>query len=109
MPSGCDQHGRMIQIMKTPLLDGLFYKDGNSGVGSQTNPIQVSLSEIAFQLARIADMMEGLRESTNPLNVWQEPDDDSVPRVSYSDEDQEIIEHKLQQLGREYKPSTLKK
>lgn len=71
--------------------------------GSDLRETNRELKEIAFQLARIADMMEGLRESTNPLNQWAEPDDDSVPRVSYSNEEQEIVAHHLRRMGKEPK------
>lgn len=92
----------MILTMKTNLLPGSLSSDGSK-------ELLKSLNEIGFQLARIADMMEGLRESTNPLNQWDTPDDETIERLFYTDEDQEIIASKLRQMGREYKPSTQRK
>lgn len=102
MQSGSGRHGQTRTTMKTNLLDGLFSISGRNGVGSSmmTEQMLSDLHEIAFQLARIADMMEGLRESTNPLDQWAEPDDESVVRAFYTDERQEIIDDQLQKMGK---------
>lgn len=61
------------------------------------------LTEISFNLARIADFLENINAATNPLNQWTTPDDDKVVRTMYSNEDEEIVAHHLKLLGKELK------
>lgn len=58
---------------------------------------------IGYQLERIADLLEGLLESTNPLNQAKFsdfPEEKSKQRVFYTDDREEIIDHHLHRLGK---------
>lgn len=61
------------------------------------------IERVALALERIASVLEGLMESTNPLNELQEWKESDIPRVEYTNEDREIVEYKLRQMGKEYK------
>ena len=55
-------------------------------------------------LERIANALEGLLESTNPIRGQDmTPIDDSVKRVFYSDEVQDMVQFHLKRMGKEYK------
>lgn len=58
----------------------------------------------ALALERIAAALEGLLESTNPLNPLEQwYDTPDKQRVFYTDEEKEIIRLKLAEMGKEYK------
>ena len=65
--------------------------------------VKLDLEPIRLELARIADALEGLRESTNPEWVAQAsdfPGEKDVVRTFYSNEEEEIIQQKLDKIGR---------
>ena len=65
--------------------------------------VKVDLSRVEQQLERIADLLEGMLGSTDPLHTI---DDYTIPeneveRIIYSNDRQEIIDHHVQRLGKE--------
>lgn len=61
------------------------------------------LEYVGYQLERIASVLEGLLESTNPLNqasFSDFPEDLDKKRVFYTDDRQEIVDHHLHRLGK---------
>lgn len=68
--------------------------------------VKVDLSGVEQQLERIANMLEQLVYTTNPPAQAFEFDDTPEKRVFYSSDAEEIVRHKLTQMGRTYKPRT---
>ena len=67
--------------------------------------VKVDVSGIETQLMRIADMLECLIYATNPPDqAFTEIEDKPENRAFYTNDDEEIIAHKLRQMGREYRP-----
>src|SRR5688572_1630560 len=62
---------------------------------------QSSLEQIEFQLKRIADMLEGLLVSSNPLPPDLEVPDDPSKVVFYGNEADDIIRERLAAIRRE--------
>ena len=65
--------------------------------------LKLDLTETNKQLERIADLLEGMLGSTDPLRTI---DDYTIPeneveRIIYSNDRQEIIDHHVQRLGKE--------
>lgn len=58
-------------------------------------------------LERIADALEGLLESTNPIKQWtsldQIPEEAQKERVFFPDEGKDIVREQLRRMGKEPK------
>lgn len=65
---------------------------------------KVDNGELVDQLRRIADLLENLIYTTNSPQQMFETDDNPANRLFYSNEMDEIVEHKLNQMGRAYRP-----
>lgn len=62
--------------------------------------IKIDLTGVEYQLERIAELLEGLITTTNPLNDYDTLATDEETGVFYSDDDQEIISERLARMGR---------
>ena len=65
--------------------------------------VKLDLTETNKQLERIADLLEGMLGSTDPLRTIDDytfPENE-VERIIYSNDRQEIIDHHVQRLGKE--------
>lgn len=61
------------------------------------------LQYIGYQLERIASLLEGLLESTSPLNqasFSDFPEESDKQRIFYTNDTQEIIDHHLRRMGK---------
>lgn len=65
------------------------------------------LERIEIQLRRIADLLEGVLEATDPIrpltSLDQLPEERSKVRAFYTDEEGDIVKEQLRRLGKEYK------
>lgn len=68
----------------------------------QVKILKTDLSGLEQRLDRIADMLERLIETTDPIPKGWDPEK-VKNRVTYTDENREIVAHKLHQMGRTYR------
>lgn len=61
--------------------------------------VKLDVSGIELQLSRIADVLEGLIKSTDPIS-YDTPATDENTGVFYSDDEQDIVSERLIRMGR---------
>lgn len=66
--------------------------------------VKVDVEPIRQELARIADLLEQLVYTTNPpAEMYEYKDDKPENYVVYTDDEREIVAHKLAQRGKVYR------